>query len=40
MSTLISRNVRMDGRRTSVRFEPDMWEALRDICSREGMSIG
>ena len=40
MSTLISRNVRMDGRRTSVRLEPDMWEALRDICSRKGMSIG
>ena len=40
MSALVSRNVRVDGHRTSVRLEPDMWEALRDICSREGVSIG
>ncbi len=40
MSALVSRNVRVDGHRTSVRLEPDMWEALREICSREEVSIG
>ena len=40
MSALVSRNVRVDGHRTSVRLEPDMWEALREICVREGTSIG
>ena len=28
MSVLVSRNVRVEGHRTSVRLEPDMWEAL------------
>ena len=28
MSALVSRNVRVDGHRTSVGLEPDMWEAL------------
>ncbi len=40
MSALVSRNVRVDGHRTSVRLEPDMWDALREICGREGVSIG
>ena len=40
MSALVSRNVRIDGHRTSVRLEPDMWEALREICGREEVSIG
>ena len=40
MSALVSRNIRVDGHRTSVRLEPDMWEALREICGREGVSIG
>ena len=40
MSALVSRNVRVEGHRTSVRLEPDMWEALREICTREGTSIG
>jgi predicted DNA-binding ribbon-helix-helix protein len=36
---LISRNVTIHGRRTSVRLEPDMWVALRDICKRERASL-
>ena len=34
-STLISRNVTVAGHRTSIRLEPDMWDALQDICARE-----
>ena len=40
MSTLVSRNVRINGRRTSVKLEPAMWEALAEICAREGIGIG
>ena len=38
-STLQSRNVTVAGRRTSVRLEPDMWQALQDICGREKVSL-
>ncbi len=38
-SGLVSRNILIDGRRTSVRLEPEMWVALRDIAGREGSSI-
>ena len=34
-STLVNRNVTIDGRRTSLRLEPDMWDALDEICHRE-----
>ena len=34
-STLINRNVTVAGHRTSIRLEPAMWEALRQICERE-----
>ncbi|MCA8931848.1 MAG: ribbon-helix-helix domain-containing protein, partial [Rhodospirillaceae bacterium] len=27
-STLLSRNITVDGHRTSIRLEPEMWEAL------------
>ena len=37
-STLVSKNVTILGRRTSVRLEPEMWSALRDIARREGCS--
>ena len=39
MSTLVSRNVNLQDRRTSVRLEPAMWEALDEICRREETSI-
>ena len=38
-STLISRNVTVMGRRTSVRLEPEMWMALKEISKRERCSI-
>ena len=38
-STLISRNITVSGRRTSVRLEPEMWAALRDIARRECCKI-
>ena len=34
-STLVNRNVTIDGRRTSLRLEPAMWNALDEICHRE-----
>src|SRR5579864_172853 len=38
-STLVNRNVTVAGRRTSIRLEPDMWEALHQICRREGKTL-
>lgn len=38
-STLVSRNITVVGRRTSVRLEPEMWSALREIAKREGCKI-
>jgi predicted DNA-binding ribbon-helix-helix protein len=38
-STLVNRNVTVGGRRTSMRLEPAMWEALQQVCSREGKSL-
>jgi predicted DNA-binding ribbon-helix-helix protein len=35
-STLRSGNVTVAGRRTSIRLEPAMWQALREISAREG----
>ncbi|MDH5723466.1 MAG: ribbon-helix-helix domain-containing protein [Alphaproteobacteria bacterium] len=39
VSTLISRNITVLRRRTSIRLEPEMWSALRDISKRECCSI-
>lgn len=39
MSSLILGNVRVKGRRTSVRLERDLWDALSDICAREEVSL-
>ncbi|HLN25762.1 MAG TPA: ribbon-helix-helix domain-containing protein [Patescibacteria group bacterium] len=38
MSTLLNRNVTVAGRRTSMKLEPDMWDALDEICLREQMT--
>lgn len=38
-STLVSRNITVIGRRTSVRLEPEMWGALREIARREDCKI-
>lgn len=39
VSFLRNRNVTIDGRRTSMKLEPGMWEALDEICWREGSPI-
>jgi predicted DNA-binding ribbon-helix-helix protein len=39
VSTLVSRNVTLLGRRTSLRLERAMWEALEEICLRENQSM-
>ena len=38
-STLVSRNITVFGKRTSVRLEPEMWSSLREIADREVCSI-
>ncbi len=38
-TTLISRNITVMGHRTSVRLEPEMWQALKEISVRENCSI-
>ncbi len=36
---LVSKNILVNGRRTSIRLEPEMWSALKDIAKREQCSI-
>ena len=36
---LLSRNVTIDGHRTSLRLEKVSWDALDDICRNEGLTI-
>lgn len=38
-SALLSKNVRIHDRRTSVRLEPEMWNALKEIAIAENRSI-
>jgi predicted DNA-binding ribbon-helix-helix protein len=38
-SSLVNRNIMVRGRRTSMRLEPAMWDALMDICRREKLSM-
>ena len=37
--SLIAGNVKIRDRRTSVRLEPEMWSALREIAEREDVTI-
>ncbi|MEQ8194545.1 MAG: ribbon-helix-helix domain-containing protein [Rhodospirillales bacterium] len=39
ISTLISRNVTIRGRRTSLRLEKQVWDALDEICGREQVNL-
>jgi predicted DNA-binding ribbon-helix-helix protein len=39
MSSLVNYNVRGAGKRTSMRLELEAWDALRDICRIEQISI-
>jgi predicted DNA-binding ribbon-helix-helix protein len=36
---LICRNVKVDGRRTSLRMEPELWDAALDIAQRRAIGI-
>lgn len=36
---LLNRNVTVSGHRTSMRLEPDMWNALDEICMREKCTV-
>ena len=38
-SSLVIHNIVVAGHRTSVRLEPVMWEALKDICRGQGKTI-
>lgn len=38
-SSLLSRNITVEGRRTSIRLEPEMWSALKEISVRERCTI-
>jgi predicted DNA-binding ribbon-helix-helix protein len=38
-SRLINRNVVAERGRTSMRLEPELWEALLEICEREGQDM-
>ncbi len=38
-SRLVSRNVTVNGRRTSLRLEPEIWEGLAEIAQREHTTI-
>ena len=37
---LVSRNVGRADRRTSMRLEPELWDAVQELCSRERMTFG
>ena len=39
-SRLVNRNVVGENGRTSMRLEPELWDALREICRRETSDIG
>ncbi len=39
MSSLVCRNIRINGRRTSIKLESSMWHALEDICRRTDSSL-
>ena len=39
VSRLVNRNVVAGRGRTSMRLEPELWEALAEICEREGQDM-
>ena len=38
-SRLVNRNIIASSGRTSMRLEPEIWDALRDICAREKVRL-
>ncbi len=39
-SRLVNRNVVAERGRTSIRFEPELWDSLEEICRREHIGLG
>jgi predicted DNA-binding ribbon-helix-helix protein len=39
ISSLVSRNVTVGKNRTSIRLEPAMWTAFKDLCKRERLTM-
>lgn len=39
ISRLVNRNVVAERGRTSMRLEPELWDALLEICEREGQDL-
>lgn len=39
-SRLVNRNVTASQGRTSMRLEPELWDALHEICERERLTLG
>jgi len=39
-STLVFRNVTVGSKRTSLRLEQTIWDAVAEICQRENLSLG
>jgi predicted DNA-binding ribbon-helix-helix protein len=39
VSRLVNRNVVAERGRTSMRLEPELWDALLEICEREGQDV-
>jgi predicted DNA-binding ribbon-helix-helix protein len=39
-SSLINKNVTVDGIRSSMRLESALWDALENICLRESLTLG
>ncbi len=39
-SRLVNGNISIDGGRTSMRLEPETWNALGEICDRESIGLG
>ena len=38
-TSLVTRNIRIGARRTSVRLEPELWTALEELAARESLTI-
>ncbi len=39
-SRLVNRNITADRGRTSMRLEPELWDALHEVCAREQITLG
>lgn len=39
-SRSVNRNVTVRGERTSIRLEPEFWDALEEVCRREEIATG